>query len=143
MMGLRIFWDTAEYCIDTMEIDMKEQEIVHSLFFVFLFKAFNTLVELPFSMYMTFVLEEEHGFNKQTGWSFAKEQILRFLVSQIVTIPLVAAVIKIIEQGGDFFLVYLCAFSLVPTLVIMVIYPMIIVPLFDRLLPLPQGQLRE
>ena len=70
------------------------------------------------------------------------DHILKFLVSQVITSLLVAAVIYIIQQGGEFFLAYLCIFSLISTFLLVVIYPMFIAPLFDTFLPLPEGQLR-
>lgn len=58
-------------------------------------------------------------------------------------IPLLAVVIKIIQEGGDYFFVYLWGFILVFTMFMMVIYPEFIAPLFDKYTPLPEGDLRH
>ena len=43
-----------------------EQEIAHSLVFMFTYNIIGTLTTLPFSLYSQFVIEEKHGFNKMT-----------------------------------------------------------------------------
>jgi len=85
----------------------------------------------------------EHGFNKQTAAFYVKDQIKKFLVGQVIMLPLVAAVIKIVSWGGDFFFVYLWAFVVAFTLFMMVVYPEFIAPLFDKYTPLPEGVLRS
>ena len=54
-------------------------------------------------MYRTFVLEEKHGFNKQTGGFYAKDQLKKFLVGQIVQTPILAGIIKIVHWGVRYF----------------------------------------
>ena len=50
-------------------------------------------------------------------------QIKKFILGQIIMLPLVAAIIKIIHWGGDFFFVYLWFFVLVFTIFMMMVYP--------------------
>ena len=57
-------------------------------------------------------------------------------------LPLVAAIIKIVYWGGDFFFLYLWAFVVGFTLFMMILYPEFIAPLFDKYTPLPEGELR-
>ena len=118
-------------------------EIYRSIVFVFLSNIFSTIIGLPFSIYSTFVLEEKHGFNQQTAAFYIKDQIKKFIVSQAITFPLLAAVIKIVYWGGPYFFVYLWAFVVGFTLFMMIIYPEFIAPLFDKYTPLPEGELRS
>ena len=113
------------------------------MMFTFVFNIFSTVTGLPFTIYSTFVLEEKHGFNQQTAGFFVKDQIKKFILSQVITMPLIAAVIKIVYWGGDFFFVYLWAFVVGFTLFMMIIYPEFIAPLFDKYTPLPDGELRS
>ncbi len=103
---------------------------------------FNVLIGLPFSIYNTFVLEEKHGFNQQTAGFYIKDQIKKFLVANLISMPLLAVVIKIVYWGGDYFFLYLWAFTVGFTMFMMVIYPEFIAPLFDKYTPLPEGELR-
>ena len=120
----------------------KTDEIYRSMMFIFLMNIFNTIIGLPFSIYSTFVLEEKHGFNQQTALFYTKDQIKKFIISQIITMPMIAAVIKIVYWGGEFFFIYLWAFVVGFTLFMMIIYPEFIAPLFDKYTPLPDGDLR-
>ena len=73
---------------------------------------------------------------------YVKDQIKSFLVAQVIVLPLVAAIVKIIHWGGDYFFVYLWLFVIGFTLFMMIIYPEFIAPLFDKYTPLPEGELR-
>lgn len=97
---------------------------------------------MPFKIYGTFVLEEKHGFNKQTPMFFIKDQIKGFVVGQLISIPISCAVIYIVQRGGDYFFVWLWLFTGILTLVLMTLYPVFIAPLFDKYSPLEVGPLR-
>ena len=112
------------------------------MMFLFIFNLFSTVINLPFSIYGTFVLEEKHGFNQQTAGFYIKDQIKAFVVGQVIMLPLVAVIIKIIQWGGTYFFVYLWVFVTVFSLFMLIIYPEFIAPLFDKYTPLPEGQLR-
>lgn len=120
----------------------KSDEIYRSMMFVLLSNIFSTIIGLPFSIYSTFVIEERHGFNQQTAWFYVKDQIKGFILGQVIMLPLVAAIIKIVYWGGDFFFLYLWAFVVGFTLFMMILYPEFIAPLFDKYTPLPEGELR-
>ena len=123
-------------------IGLGESEIYQSLMFLLIFNLFSTVINLPFSVYGTFVLEEKHGFNQQTAMFYIKDQIKSFVIGQAIMLPLVAVIIKIIHWGGTYFFVYLWAFVTVFSLFMLIIYPEFIAPLFDKYVPLPEGQLR-
>merc|ERR1711874_626537 len=73
---------------------------------------------------------------------YAKDQIKKFVVGQIIQTPILAGIIKIVFWGGDYFFVYLWVFAVLMTLFLMTIYPDLIAPLFDKYTPMPDGQLR-
>ena len=141
-MGYRIFWSYATQTVNTFGYEAAESEILVSLVFSLYLSVFSTLTGLPFSVYRTFVLEEKHGFNKQTPGFYAKDQIKKFVVGQVIQTPILAAVIKIIYWGGDYFFVYLWVFAVILTLFLMTIYPDLIAPLFDKYVPMPEGELK-
>lgn len=139
--GFVIFWTSAGHITEALGYE-NYNEIVQSVVFVFLMNVFNTIVNLPFSIYYTFVLEERHGFNKQTAGFFIKDKIKAFSVGQVIMLPLIAAVIYIVKIGGDFFFIYLWLFAMVTTFFLLTIYPNYIAPLFDKYTPLRAGELR-
>ena len=98
--------------------------------------------ELPFSIYNTFVLEEKHGFNQQTLGFFVKDKLKKLIVTEIVLVPFVGAITKIVQWGGDYSVLYLQGFLEFFKLFMLIVYPEVIAPLFDKYTPLPDGKLR-
>ena len=140
--GYKIFWNCASDTINSLGYDAGDNEILVSLVFSFYLSVFSTVTGLPFSVYREFVLEQKHGFNKQTPSFYVKDQIKKFVVGQVIQTPILAAVIKIVYWGGDYFFVYLWFFAMVLVLFLMTIYPELIAPLFDKYVSMPEGQLR-
>lgn len=118
-------------------------EVLVSCMFILLMNTFGTIKEIPFKIYSLFVLEERHGFNKQTAGFFVKDQIKAFIVAQAISIPIVAVIVKIVQIGGPYFFVYLWLFVGLVSLVLITIYPVYIAPLFDKFRPLEEGPLRS
>lgn len=120
-----------------------DREILLSCVFMTFVTLFNFVVNMPFSIYGTFVLEEKHGFNKQTVGFFIKDQMKSLLLSLVITLPIISVAIYIIMLGGNMFVVWLWLFTTVATLILLTLYPSVIAPLFDKFVPLPDGTLRK
>lgn len=133
-------WQYSKTLLDHFNISQSEQ-LVSALFMVILL-TLNIVIALPLSVYNTFVLEEKHGFNKQTVGFYIKDQIKSYFVSMVITVPLTCGAIYIIKAGGDYFFIYLWGFAMIVLLFLMTIYPDYIAPLFDKYTPLPEGELR-
>ena len=119
-------------------------EITHSLVFAFTYSFVETLVSIPFSYYYTTLCwREKYGFNKQTLKLFVTDILKGQALGLAFGIPLGAAFLKIIQKTGDQFFFYLWAFTLVVQLGAITIYPILIVPLFNKLTPLEPGELKE
>ncbi|PNF38343.1 CAAX prenyl protease 1-like protein [Cryptotermes secundus] len=139
--GFVHFWNIAGIIISTLGYDA-DNEILRSAAFMLTLNIFNTITTLPFSIYHTFVLEERHGFNKQTVGFFIKDKIKTFIVGQVIMLPVISAVIYIVKIGGDYFFIYLWIFAMAVTFILLTVYPNCIAPLFDKYTPLPEGELR-
>ncbi|KAK9503242.1 hypothetical protein O3M35_011852 [Rhynocoris fuscipes] len=122
--------------------NVDEGEIKITAVFIIVQMILNVIISLPFSIYETFVIEEKHGFNKQTVAFFIKDRIKSFIVSMCLMVPLVCVLIYIVKAGGDYFFVYMWLFSMFMLLFLMTVYPDYIAPLFDNYTPLPEGELR-
>lgn len=120
-----------------------DQEILRTILFLIIGSFLSVVVDLPWSIYSTFVVEEKHGFNKQTPSFFAKDKIKKFVLSQVISAPVVAMAIYIIKIGGDYFFIYLWLFCSLVILFYITIYADYIAPIFDTYTPLPEGELRE
>ncbi|CAH2238406.1 CAAX prenyl protease 1 homolog [Pararge aegeria] len=139
---ISVAWQKSENIAATMNIN-PNQEIIMSCIFMTFVTLFNFVVNMPFTIYGTFVLEEKHGFNKQTVGFFIKDQVKSLVLSLVITLPIVSIAIYIIMLGGNMFVVWLWLFTTVATLILLTIYPSVIAPLFDKFQPLSDGSLRQ
>ncbi|CAH2222380.1 CAAX prenyl protease 1 homolog [Pelobates cultripes] len=140
--GIPFLWNTSGQILAQAGFG-PEYEIIHSLVFLLLATLFSALTGLPWSLYNTFVIEERHGFNQQTLGFFFKDAIKKFLVTQCILLPVTSLLLYIIKIGGDYFFIYAWLFTLVVSLVLVTIYADYIAPLFDKFIPLPEGELKE
>lgn len=122
--------------------DSIEWEIFQSLVFTFITSVVSTIVNLPVSIYNTFVLEQKHGFNKQTPAFYAWDKLKKFLVSFSISAPILSGAIYIVRKGGDYFFLYLWVFCFVVVLVLTFFHGEI-AALFDKFTPMPAGALKD
>ncbi|CAM1507926.1 Fc.00g047740.m01.CDS01 [Cosmosporella sp. VM-42] len=118
-------------------------EISHSIVFVLSFLVFTQILRLPSTIYYTFVLEEKFGFNKQTPKLFVTDLLKSQLLTFILAPPILAGFLKIIQKTGNQFFFYLWAFAAGLQVFMITIYPVAILPLFNKLSPLEEGDLKS
>lgn len=138
---LGLVWHQSQILAQRFQLD-HSNEIYISCIFMVLLNVMNLFKDLPFKIYSIFILEEKHGFNKQTPIFFIKDQLKGFVLGQLISIPISCAVIFIVQRGGDYFFVWLWLFTGFVTLALMTLYPVFIAPLFDKYNPLEVGTLR-
>ncbi|EFX04750.1 prenyl protease ste24 [Grosmannia clavigera kw1407] len=117
-------------------------EISHSIVFVLSTILLNQILSLPSSVYHTFVLEAKFGFNKQTPQLFITDLIKTQLLTFTMVPPILAAFTAIVRRSGDGFFYYLWLFGAGLQVFMITIYPIVILPLFNKLSPLEEGQLK-
>lgn len=136
-----IFWELAIAWTEKVQLD-PDNEIYVSCMFTLLLIVYGLVKDMPVAVYKIFVLEERHGFNKQTPMFFVKDQIKGLLLSIVLGLPIMSILIMIVQRGGDYFFIWLWAFVSGVSLLFMTIYPSVIAPLFDTYRPLDEGELR-
>jgi STE24 endopeptidase len=65
---------------------------------------------IPFSWYYTFVIEERHGFNKQTAKLWIMDQIKTYILMAVIGLPFLAGFLKVVEKAGRGFVPWLMLF---------------------------------
>ncbi|KAH7355871.1 CaaX prenyl protease [Pyrenochaeta sp. MPI-SDFR-AT-0127] len=118
-------------------------EISQSLLFMYLLGWIDLVAGLGFSYYHSFVLEEAFGFNKMTVKLWLTDMVKGQALAIAFGIPIGSAFLAIIKRTGQNFFYYLWVFMLVVQISAMTIYPILIVPLFNKLEPLQPGKLKE
>ncbi|KAK6640946.1 hypothetical protein RUM44_012644 [Polyplax serrata] len=139
--GLLLSWNYGGNICKSM--GFKENEIIQTAVTVFVLNILTFVVGLPSNIYYTFVVEQKHGFNKQTPSFYACDKLKMLVLNQVIVVPLMCGIIYIVKIGGDYFFVYLWVFVMAITLFLYTIYPDYIAPLFDKYTVLPKGELRE
>ena len=117
-------------------------EISHTVIFFFTFNVISTILSLPISYYSTFVLEEKFGFNKQTLRLWVTDMLKGQALMVALGTPLLSAFLKIIQATGTRFFYYLWLFGIFVQMFAITIYPIFILPLFNKLSPLEDGELK-
>jgi STE24 endopeptidase len=117
-------------------------EISQSIVFFLSFLLIQQVLNLPTRVYSTFVLEEKFGFNKQTPGLFISDFIKTNVLTAVIAPPIMAAFLKIIQKTGTSFVSYLWVFTAVLQLFMVTAYPIFILPLFNKLSPLEDGELK-
>lgn len=115
---------------------------MQTLVFVFGFNIISTILSLPISYYSTFVLEEKFGFNKQTLKLWLTDMLKGQMLGIVLGTPIISAVLKIVQKTGDSFFYYLWLFGVFVQVFAITIYPIAILPLFNKLSPLQPGVLK-
>ena len=100
----------------------------------------SSLLDVPLSLYRTFVLEEKFGFNKMTSKTFWVDLLKGMGLSLALGVPLVMVILWLMNTAGTLWWLYawgaLTAFSLL----MMWAYPKFIAPLFNKFSPLEEGE---
>ena len=103
------------------------------------FLLISSLLELPFSIYSTFVIEERFGFNRTTVKTFIVDMIKGGALAIILGVPLLWIVLWLMEKSGEFWWIYAWMVWTVFSLFIMWVYPTLIAPIFNKFEPLEEG----
>ena len=103
----------------------------------------GTIIDIPFNLYKTFILEEKFGFNKTTMKTFITDIIKKLLLS-IIFLPLITNIlIFAIIKGGKYFYIIAEITCLCLVFIFMWAYPNLIAPLFNKFTELEKGEIRE
>lgn len=116
--------------------------MLQSIVFFAINTILSTLEELPLSYYKTFVLEEKWGFNKMTLSTFVKDTFKSLLLGLVISTPFIYLFLRIVDAYGTSFVKYAMGLTLAALLIIMTIFPTFILPLFYKMTPLEEGELR-
>jgi STE24 endopeptidase len=97
-------------------------------------------VDLPFSLYATFVIEQRFGFNTTTWVTWIKDRLKGLLLIMVLGIPLLSGVLAFFHYTGPAAWIWCWALVTVFMVVVQFIAPTWIMPLFNRFDPLDDGE---
>ncbi len=117
--------------------------LVLSLSFFGVLFILSDLLTLPFSLYSTFVIEEKFGFNKTTIRTFILDKLKGYLLTIVIGGTLISLLIYLIITIGNNFWIYFWVVAAAFMLFINMFYTSLLLPFFNKLTPLEEGELKD
>ncbi len=103
----------------------------------------SDVLTLPFQLYKIFVIEERFGFNKMTPALFVKDKIKGYLLAAIMGGLVLGILLWLVDWLGESFWIWFWGFITIFSLFMTVFYSSVILPIFNKLTPLEEGELRS
>ncbi len=116
--------------------------MVQQLVLLACFAAISGLLELPFSLYQTFVVEERFGFNKMTWKLWLVDLAKGTLLGAAIGLPIAALILWLMGAAGAAWWLWAWAVWMGFNLLLLVVYPTFIAPLFNKFQPLEDETLK-
>lgn len=116
--------------------------LAYGVALIFSVMAISSLVDLPLSLYTQFVVEEKFGFNRMTLKLFFADLAKQTLLGALIGTPVLLAVLWLMAQAGSLWWLYTWVFWCAFNLLILLIYPTWIAPLFNKFTPLADNELK-
>ena len=140
------FWDFTDtlmgsfgFCSDTPYIN----DIIQAYMFFVMMTFIENILNVPWSVYSIFHIEEKYGFNNMTVGTFIWDEIKKFLIVIVLMAIVIPLLLWLIAISGEAMVLTLAGSSIVIVLVISLLVPTLIVPMFFELTDLEDGELRK
>lgn len=102
-----------------------------------------SLVDIPFSWYRQFRIEQAFGFNRMTLRTFLADLVKSALLAAVLGLPLLAAVLWLMGRAGNLWWLYAWFVWIAFNAIVLVLYPTVIAPLFNKFEPLADAALAD
>lgn len=117
-------------------------EILTGLIFVAILYLLLQIIQIPFSAYSTFVIEEKYGFNNTKIKTFVSDILKSFILTLVIGLPIFAVIIWFFIKYGTIAWIYASITVILFELLITFVAPVFIMPLFNKYVPLEDGELK-
>ncbi len=107
------------------------------------FSVIGALLDLPFTMYQTFVIEQRFGFNKMTMALWLADLVKSALLGAAIGLPIAALILWLMGATGSYWWLWTWGVWMAFNLLLLVVYPTFIAPLFNKFKPLEDETLRQ
>ncbi len=140
---LLLFWFSGGFgWIDVWARSLAHGEVAAGLVFLTVLFLGQSLLALPFSIHETFVIENRFGFNRSTPATFIMDRIKGLFLAAVIGLPLAALVLWIFGSVSH---AWLWAWAVVTffQLTLTWLAPSLIMPMFNKFTPMPDGELKQ
>lgn len=106
------------------------------------FALISGLLDLPFTLWQTFRLEERFGFNKMTWRLWLLDGVKSLLLGALIGLPIAALILWLMGAAGSLWWLWAWGAWMALNLLLMLVYPTFIAPLFNKFKPLDDAALK-
>jgi len=142
LLGFTLFGG-LQWLLDALQALLPSWPFLRSIAFVAAVFAIAALLELPFQWVRQFRIEERFGFNRMTPRLFVIDTLKAAAVSIVLGLPLLALVLWLMRSSGGLWWLWVWIAWAAFNVAVLVLYPTVIAPLFNRFEPLPEGEVRR
>ncbi len=128
--------------LDGMLRPVLTNEITLALVFFGIIMVASDILTIPFQWYSTFVIEEKYGFNKTTVKTFITDKLKGYVLGALVGGILLSVLIYLVNSIGPNFWIWFGLLAATFILLVNMFYTSLILPLFNKLTPLGEGELK-
>lgn len=122
---------------------MFDAGVLRGVALITLLGVLMAVIEIPFDIYRTFVIEQKFGFNKMTPRMFVVDGLKHAALGAALGLPLAASILWVMERMGAAWWLYAWLIWVAFNLVVLAVYPTWIAPLFNKFSPLDDAPLKE
>jgi len=129
--------------IDNLSRTISGNIIIISLIFFGIIGLVSDVINIPFSLYDTFVIEKKYGFNTMTLRTFITDHVKSWFIALIIGVPVLGLIVWFYYMTGQYFWLYAWGVITLFSVFMNLFYSELIVPLFNKQKPLSEGSLRK
>lgn len=129
--------------LDDWAVEIAGSETKAMLLFFGVLLVVSEVISLPFTLYKTFVIEEQFGFNKTTPAVFISDRIKSYIIGILLLSGLIVLFSVIHNFCGVWFWLYIWIAIALLLVFVSMFYTGLILPIFNKLRPLEEGELRD
>jgi STE24 endopeptidase len=118
-------------------------ELITGAAVIISFSIISSLIDIPASLYRTFIIEEKFGFNKLTPKLFFMDLLKTTVLSLIIGIPLIMLILWLMESAGSYWWIYAWAALTAFSFIMIWAYPKFIAPIFNKFQALEDGEVKQ
>jgi STE24 endopeptidase len=119
-----------------------ENQIILALVFFGVIMIISDIISIPFQWYSTFVIEEKYGFNKTTAKTFILDKLKGYVLGAVIGGALLSVLIYLVNSIGPNFWIWFGLIAATFILFVNMFYTSLLLPLFNKLTPLGDGELK-
>ena len=124
--------------VDLLGSGMGQQIALLAAFFLI-----SSLIEIPFAIYRTFVIEDHFGFNKMSIKRWLVDFLKSSLISVLIGLPLIALLLWLMKETGQWWWLWTWGVWVSFSLMLLLVYPTLIAPIFNKFKPLEDEELKS